>query len=356
MKNIQIVTLLLSVFSIGSSIDTIAGQISFRLLNNRIDALASSNYIPPISIINTGVPLTKSQLKISVYDDMKEINVYIANDIDIYPGNNLIQNIHWKSVKNIFTDFVLPGIYHCEIELINTNGEFNVNESSILEFSVDQSSLIPLSPISESTVNLPVQFCYVSQTVLSLGRVHLSIWKRDQFIDETNIRSFELPPLLTYDFSTPCALLPLDLPQLTAGDEYYWVLEIRHSGKLIASTPISKFKVDNPQEKEERKFDYRLIEPRINDGSYIFGSTLRFGYKNKFNEKNLNYQIIDLSTGKRVKTRFEIPLQDGLNYLDIDLNGVPGLIYNRTYMMEIRDRTNIKYSVVFSLDSSGKRK
>lgn len=96
-------------------------------------------------------------------------------------------------------------------------------------------------------------------------------------------------------------------------------------------------------------YDYRLVNTKVNNGKYVYGSVLKFSFQIKYyNERKLKYSILDLTDGKKLNCP-SLKLESGLNLIDTETKGISGINYGNMYRLEITDLNNDKYNILFSI-------
>ncbi|MBK7964762.1 MAG: hypothetical protein IPK10_05390 [Bacteroidetes bacterium] len=141
----------------------------------------------------------------------------------------------------------------------------------------------------------------------------------------------------------------MSAPKLKTDKIYYWQVASFIANQEIARSSVEKFEIGK-EEIDSVLYDYRLVNTKVNNGKYVYGSVLKFSFENRYNEKKLNYSIIDLSNGTKLNKVPILKLSNGLNLIDIETKGISGLSYGKMYRLEIRDSNNDKYNILFSID------
>jgi hypothetical protein len=240
---------------------------------------------------------------------------------------------------------LFPDTYTLSVVIYNGTEFDQIIKKSLFQFNVVPDNIIPISPITSSSGESWPQFCFtVPETLFGL-KATVTVWEN---IPENGfVLAQEQLPLFEVSTTTPCVNWPLRFTEKVLENGYLWQVRVVQGGIIVATSPISRFKV--PEEHQETKDDYRLLKISMNSGSYLFGSALRFSFDNRYNESILNYKLTDITTGKAVKKTKTISLKDGINLIEVDLVGMAGMIYNHDYMFEVVDHNNDHYRFTFSL-------
>jgi hypothetical protein len=132
-------------------------------------------------------------------------------------------------------------------------------------------------------------------------------------------------PLVLLDNITASTITyPSFAPDLQEGKTYCWQVIVHQQGVIVSRSEIWEFTVQcmDPVKLSEDD-SYRELKVLMNGNYYIAKGTLKFTFRNDYNLKKLNYTILDMSEGAQpVKYTPEIPVQPGLNRIDLDLQSL----------------------------------
>jgi hypothetical protein len=149
-------------------------------------------------------------------------------------------------------------------------------------------------------------------------------------------------PLLTQPNVAITSLqYPLSMPALETGKLYAWRVTAKNNGMAVANSEIWSFSIGPNQADTLRgktKGYYTALK-REPDASYIIcNGILHYSYLHEINSNSVTLKITDISKPDRK----QLPLDSntcfvnyGLNYLDMDVSDVSGIIDRHMYLLEL---------------------
>lgn len=347
MKKFAFITLLITVTNFALA------QLSvISSLSNRQNTFVTYGNLQELKIINSSISTLTGTIQLSVNFNGEIASEYISNQLSFGTGITELNSMNFRSEGLVGFDnskFVKPGKLNVKVVVKYKDGE-TVKEKVENFTSQIYFGQIQLNGFvdEQSTYINNSQFCW--QTISSspvIGPYKFQLWKDDRENIQSNISIMESSPYFEAKVSGDCFEYPANAPVLDNKSTYYWLISFSdESNEIIGRSQLGKFqlKSEKPRPKGD---DYRLITNKSNSGNYIFGTYLRFAFDNRFSEKNLSYKIQDLTSDKSIKRLPEIELTESINYIDIDLLGIPGLIFGHTYRMFITDQNKVNYSIQF---------
>lgn len=140
------------------------------------------------------------------------------------------------------------------------------------------------------------------------------------------------PLLLLDNITSHTVQYPSSRPELKEGVTYCWQVIAYQQGLVLCRSEIWEFTVQCNETAAPVPYDsYRELKQLVNGNYYIANRVLKFSFNNHYNVQKLNYVIQDIEKGfKTISHTPEIKLQQGLNKVDIDLDGLdlgPGKHY-----------------------------
>jgi len=163
--------------------------------------------------------------------------------------------------------------------------------------------------------------------------------------NETEAIYRNLPLLHLTDVGTNTLPMPSYVEQLKDGSTYAWQVVIYNESGILRKSEIWKFTKDcaSPVKKNEDNDSYRQLKPQFDGTYYLAKEQIRFSFINSYSTEKLDYSIIDLETGSKIKFYPEINIHSGLNNIVIDADDCTGLKKGKIYMLKA---TNIHSTVL----------
>lgn len=300
------------------------------------------------SITNGSSVAQKVNIEVHIRSVEMEVYSQSCNQVLIDPGLTL--STAFNCIENFysFSKSIFPGNYLLSCVILNGEENNKVLSSSEWNITIDPIMLIPMIPLEKQMEGVPLLFCYGGPSLNSNATTTITIWENSQDLQSTN-HTIEQPPFYEFNSIGFCTEYPLNAPKLKENTKYFWQIKNFNTGIEVGRSSIVNFEIGK-EEKDSMLYDYRLVNTKVNNGKYVYGSVLKFSFQNRYNERKLKYNILDLTNGKKLKNVPSLKLESGLNLIDIETKGIAGINYGNMYRLEITDLNNDKYNILFSID------
>lgn len=131
-------------------------------------------------------------------------------------------------------------------------------------------------------------------------------------------------------------------PSLVRGHTYAWQVTAHVNQIMVQRSDIWVFTYDCQEEKPDSVFDsYTEAKAEIDGNYYVADKVLKFSVQNPYKAGHLDYSIVDLANPFDVIKRLpRLPLQTGLNKIDLPLSRNKAFQPGHTYLMKIHNVSN----------------
>ena len=154
---------------------------------------------------------------------------------------------------------------------------------------------------------------------------------------------------------------PLSMPELDSNKMYAWRVTAKNNGAPIANSETWTFSlqtnVSNLAAVRGRGY-YTPLRPSP-DGSFaVCNGVLRYRYRHEINSDKVQITITDLSNAAHKQLALDstdYPVKYGTNYIDLDLNGNPGLVDRHMYLFGLTNALRQQWYLKFEYRKAGKK-
>lgn len=311
-------------------------------------AFVKKGTIPNVLILNSGNSIKVVDLEFQVMkNEILEDRTFCAS-VTLNPGVNSINSYVCSDILASSTTFFSPDKYEILIKVSNNLESDLILDQKVFRVEIAMGQIVPMSSIENSKVEDIVQFCYSVPNVQEKVPVKIMLWESN-VLNIDHLFEMETPTWFEFETENYCQVYPINAPPFKEDNQYFWQARCYSNGSLIAASPLQSYVYKNNPERKKGD-DYRIITTKTNTGKYLYGSYIRFAFNNRYNEKVLQYKLEDVTSGKQLKRLPELQLTTSLNFIDIDLLGVPGMIWGHMYRLSIEDSNKDKYTLQFSFD------
>ena len=154
-------------------------------------------------------------------------------------------------------------------------------------------------------------------------RFRLQLTEKKQGASVENLL-MNAPLILLDNIPSTTVNYPSFAPDLKEGSTYCWQVVAYQNGVILSRSEIWEFTVQcSDPVKPGLNDSYRELKYLVNGNYYYATRFLKFSYQNNYNIKKLTYEIYETENGAaKIKNLPDIPLNRGLNKIDIDLTGL----------------------------------
>lgn len=166
-------------------------------------------------------------------------------------------------------------------------------------------------------------------------RFRLQLTEKKQSVAVENL--FTNTPLILLDnIPSTTVNYPSFAPDLKEGSTYCWQVIAYQNGIILSRSEIWEFTVQcNDPVKPAQNDSYRELKSLVNGNYYYATRALKFSYQNNYNIKKLTYEIYEAGNAvTKIKHLPDIPLNHGLNKIDIDLTDL-NLEEGKHYILKV---------------------
>jgi hypothetical protein len=308
-------------------------QITFHfaadLYGSNVDGLGM------FQIQNTGVETLRGHISISVTESSGNTNVLIVTtpSLIISPGliNFSKSTFHssainfyansWGALANQTRKFP-PGEYSFCFRFIPDDKSLIESENCV------EATILPVGPLNliipsdEDTICLKrPQFMWQPPVPFTASmKFRFLLTEKKQSTPAESILMDN--PLIALDNLSSTSLnYPAVYPDLKEGKTYCWQVYAYEQSIMISKSDIWEFTVQCKENIPAMPIDsYRELKQLVNGNYYIAYNYFRFSFLNSYNISLLKYEIIDVSTNRKIKNLPDIKIQTGFNKIDIDLS------------------------------------
>ena len=144
------------------------------------------------------------------------------------------------------------------------------------------------------------------------------------------------PLILLDNIPSTTVNYPSFAPDLKEGSTECWQVIAYQNGVILSRSEIWEFTVQcQDPVKPGLNDSYRELKYLVNGNYYYATRTLKFSYQNNYNIKKLTYEIYETENGSaKIKNLPDIPLNRGLNKIDIDLTDL-NLQEGKHYLLKV---------------------
>lgn len=290
-------------------------------------------------------------IKVEVYNGEDLQSSFSVSNHELIPGGNVSIGFDYLlTYCKDGTAFLPPAVYNLKVTVFNA--EFtNILAQQVLPYRINMGFINSISPIGNVESNLPVSFCFSQLSAMSFINAQVYIWEALMY-ESKDLLNAERPPYATFSATDFCNDYPIASLPLQEGKEYDFQIVVHQGTQLIARSKVNRFSIR--KKGDETVTDYRLLSHDINNNQYVYGNKIKFAFDNRFSEEQLNYSIKDITAGKGVKSPPVIRLRKNMNYIEIDMDNLPGLRPGNSYLLMVKNAHGENYNIQFDYKPQNK--
>jgi len=144
----------------------------------------------------------------------------------------------------------------------------------------------------------------------------------------------------------PFQVYPFDAPLLEKGKKYVWQVVAFINGIELGATEIWEFKYDFNTDTEDNlsNENFHFVNSYQDASYYVANNKIEMAYKNRSNEKKLNYKIYAIDNkDRKINNLPEIELESGTNKIVINGDDLEGLEHMQKYTIVIKSNERKKF-------------
>lgn len=158
-----------------------------------------------------------------------------------------------------------------------------------------------------------------------------------------------LPVINQAGVTSNLLLYPDNLQSLVQGNTYAWQVTAYINNTIVQKSEIWTFTYDCEKAKPDSVFDsYTEVKNEGSGNYYLANRILKFAVNNPYKAGILDYSIVDLADPFTLISNLpEIPIQNGLNKINLTLDNNKAFINGHTYLMRMNNISNQQVTLRF---------
>lgn len=263
-------------------------------------------------------------------------------------GVNSFQSYVRKAVLNFYNN---PGASYLKLNDQLADGDYKVCYSVITQkagvapanrcemFTVHKTTPLVLvypADMSEVCEERPVFQWQNPAPLPADARIKLLVAVIQPGQNETEAVNRNIPLINLSDVKANSVQLPSYIENLAEGNSYAWQVIIYNANGIIKKSEIWRFskKCGNEVKQKQDADAFRQLKNSFDGNYYVVRKAIRFSFINSYATEKLDYSIVDIETGEKIRYYPEVSITSGMNNIEIDVNDCRGLKKGRIYVLK----------------------